>query len=59
MKGVCLNVEGVIAGTLSPSECYNIQKPLYCPKIGRELSDEEKKEATKDLDWAQKRFKKI
>ncbi len=55
MKAVCLAVNGVIRGALErPSECVNIRKPLYCPKIGRELSDEEKKEAAEQLEWAQK-----
>ncbi len=58
MKAVCLEVMGVIVGSLeSPSEYTNIRKPLYCPKIGRELSKEEKKEAKERLKWARKRMK--
>ena len=58
MKAVCLEVNGVIAGSLErPSEYTNIRKPLYCPKLGRELSEDEKKEATERLEWARKRMK--
>ena len=58
MKAVCLEVNGVIAGSLErPSEYTNIRKPLYCPKLGRELSEDEKKKATKRLEWARKRMK--
>ncbi len=58
MKAVCLEVNGVIEGSLErPSEWTNIHKPLYCPKLGRELSEEEKKEADKSLQWAMKRMK--
>ena len=56
MKAVCLEVNGVIAGALErPSEYTNIPKPLYCPKLGRELTEEEKKEAAKRLDFAKKK----
>ena len=58
MKAVCLEVNGVIAGSLErPSEYTHIRKPLYCPKLGRELSEDEKKKATKRLEWARKRMK--
>ena len=57
-KAVCLEVNGLIAGSLEhPSEWANIPKPLYCPKLGRELSEEEKKEADKRLQWAKKMIK--
>lgn len=57
MKAVCLEVNGVIVGSLEkPNEFVNISKPLYCPKLGRELSEEEKIQAIKDLDWAKKRM---
>jgi len=55
MKAVCLEINGVIKGALeSSSEWTNIRKPLYCPKLGRELSEEEKKEAAEKLEWAKK-----
>ena len=58
MKAVCLEVNGVIEGSLEkPSECTNICKPLYCPNLGRELSEEEKKTAAESLKWAKKRMK--
>lgn len=58
MKAVCLEVNGVIEGSLEkPSEWTNIRKPLYCPKLGRELSEEEKKTAAERLKWAKKRMK--
>ena len=57
-KAVCLEVNGVIAGSLEgPGEYTNIRKPLYCPKLGRELSEDEKKKATERLEWARKRMK--
>ncbi len=57
MKAVCLKVNGVIAGALErASEYTNIRKPLYCPKLGRELSDEEKIKATEQLKWARERM---
>ena len=57
-KAVCLEVNGVIEGTLErPSEWTNIRKPLYCPKLGRELSEEEKEEAAERLKWAKERMK--
>ena len=58
MKAVCLEVNGVIEGSLErPSECTNIRKPLYCPTLGRELSEEEKKTAVESLKWAKERMK--
>lgn len=58
MKAVCLNVNGLIAGALGPSEWSNICKPIFCPKLGRELSEDEKEEAAKWLKWAKYRFKR-
>ena len=59
MKAVCLEVEGQIAGSLeNPGEWTNIRKPLYCPKLGRELTEEEKEEAAHRLKWAKNFFKK-
>lgn len=53
MKAVCLELNVVIEGALErPSEWTNICKPLYCPKLGRELSEEEKKKADEQLKWA-------
>lgn len=50
IKSVCLEVNGVIEGSLErPSEWTNICKPLYCPKLGRGLSEEEKKTADEML----------
>lgn len=57
-KAVCLEVSGVISGALeNSSEWTNIRKPLYCPKLGRELNEEEKKEAAEQLERAKKRMK--
>ena len=50
MKAVCLEVNGVIKGSLEcPSEFINIHKPLYCPKLGRELNEQEKEIAARRL----------
>ena len=36
-KAVCLAVNRVIEGGLErPSECENIERPLYCPLLSRE-----------------------
>ena len=57
MKAVCLEVNGVIRGSLErPSEWTNIRKPLYCPKLGRELSKEENETATAMLKRAKERM---
>lgn len=50
MKAICLEINGVIAGSLErPSEWTNMAKPLYCPKLGRELSEKEKEIAERSL----------
>lgn len=50
---VCLEVDGLIEGALeTANEWTNIRKPLYCPKLGRKLSEEESKQATEQLKWA-------
>ena len=59
MKAVCLELNAVIEGSLErPSEWTNIQKPLWCPKLGKELNENEKKLATTQLDWAKQRMNK-
>ena len=58
MKAVCLDVNGVIEGSLErPSEMTNIKKPIWCPKLGRELTEEEKKQADAFLKLAKTRMK--
>jgi hypothetical protein len=58
MKAVCLEVNGVIEDSLKrTSEWINIRKPIYCPKLDYELSEEEKKEAVKSLKYARERMK--
>lgn len=59
MKAVCLEVNGVIEGNLErSSEWTNIRKPLYCPKLGRKLTEKEKQEAAEMLKWAKARMKR-
>ncbi len=59
MKAVCLEVNGVIEGSLeNSSEWTNIEKPLYCPKLGRKLTEKEKEEAAEMLKWAKARMKR-
>lgn len=56
MKAVCRELNLVVEGSLErPSEWTNIQKPLYCPKLGRKLSEEEKKTADIMLELAKER----
>lgn len=57
-KAVCLEMKAVIEGSLGPFETNKIQKPLYCPKLGRELSEEEKKKSAEWLKWAKDRWLK-
>lgn len=57
-KAVCLEVNGLIEGSLEkPSEWINVRKPLYCPKLGRELNEDEKAIAKKRLVWAKEFMK--
>ena len=42
-------MDAEIAGALEPRDMINIHKPLWCPKIGRELTSEEKVEAERRL----------
>lgn len=56
MKAVCLEVNGVIAGALETREVTKIHKPLYCPKLGRELTEEEKACARITLKFAKERM---
>lgn len=56
-KAVCNECNAVIAGGLErPSEMTKIEKPIWCPKLGRELTEEEKKMADSFLKWAQERM---
>lgn len=58
MKAVCNECNAVIAGGLErPSEMTKIQKPIWCPKLGRELTEEEKKQADGFLKLAKERMK--
>ena len=58
MKAVCLEVNGLIAGSLeTPSEFTKIEKPLYCPKLGRTLNEDEQEKASKRLVWAKRWMK--
>lgn len=56
MKAVCLSMKAVIEGSLGTGETTNIQKPLYCPKLGRELTKKEIEEAATRLKWSQERW---
>ena len=53
-KAICTALNAKIAGSLEPRELTNISKPLYCPRLGRQLTDEEKAIAERDLAWAKK-----
>lgn len=43
MMAFCNKANRTIASALRPGETINISKPLWCPYLGRELTDEEKK----------------
>lgn len=53
-KAICTKMDAEIAGALEPRDMINIHKPLWCPKIGRELTAEERAEAEKMLALHQK-----
>ena len=54
MKAVCHALNVVFLGGLEDSnEWTNICRPLFCPKLGRNLTDEEKIKAEKELKHAQ------
>lgn len=56
-KAVCLEMLAVIRGGLErPSEMVNIEKPLWCSKLGRELTQTEKKMMTIRLSIAKEDF---
>ncbi len=56
-KAVCLKMKAAIACCLErPSEMVNISKPLWCPYLGRELSEDEKKQAADKLEFRKKDF---
>ena len=48
-KAICTAINVTIAGSLEYNELTNICKPLFCPKLGRELTDDEKKKAEEQL----------
>lgn len=49
-KAVCTEMKATIVGSLErPSEMVNIHKPLWCPKLGRELTAKEKEMASRRL----------
>jgi len=54
-KAICTAVNAKIAGSLEFNELTNIRKPLFCPKLGRELTDDEKKIAEEQLKFARSR----
>ena len=51
-KAICTALNAKIAGALEYNELTNIRKPLFCPKLGRELTDDEKKKAEEQLKFA-------
>lgn len=56
-KAVCIKMKAAIACALErPSEMVNIVKPLWCPYLGRELSEDEKMQAEKRLEYRKEDF---
>lgn len=55
-KAECMLMHATIEDGLErPSEMINIAKPLWCPKLGRKLTDEEQKIANRFLAYDRKR----
>lgn len=58
-KAVCTKMQATIRGCLErPSEMVNISKPLWCPNLGRELSEKEQRSAKERLEFDRERFQK-
>ncbi len=56
-KAVCLKMEAAISRYLETlSEMINISKPLWCPYLGRELSEDERKQAKEMLEYRKEEF---
>ena len=53
-KAICIKLNAKIAGALEPRDMTNIEKPLWCPKLGRKLTEKEQGEAEKDFTFAKK-----
>ena len=51
-KAICMAKKVVMYPSLMYNELTQIPKPLYCPKLGRELTDEEELIAMKQLEAA-------
>lgn len=52
-KAICMAKKVVMYRSLKYNELTQIPKPLYCPKLGRELTDDEKFIATIQLESAE------
>lgn len=56
-KAVCERMEAKVMGGLErPSEMVDIPKPIWCPKLGRELTDLEKEILPMQLASAKKDY---
>lgn len=56
-KAVCNKMEATVRGCLErPSEMVNIRKPLWCPNLKKELTEQEKKLAKERLEFDKERF---
>lgn len=51
-KAICMEKQVVMYRFISRNKLTHIEKPLYCPKLGRELTDEEELIAMKQLEAA-------
>ena len=51
-KVICMAKKVVMYRSLKYNELTQIPKPLYCPKLGREITDEEDLIAMKQLEAA-------
>lgn len=55
-KANCTEMRAMVAGALGFHEMTHILKPLWCPRLGRELTEEEKEEAKQRLEFGKKRY---
>lgn len=56
-KAVCQKMRAMVAGCLEhSSEMVNLEKPIWCPDLKRELTEEEKADLPNRLKYAKSRY---
>lgn len=55
-KANCTEMRAMVAGALESHERTHILKPLWCPRLGRELTEEESEIAKQRLEFGKERY---